>query len=482
MELTRYLRVLRQRLWMIIACPIVAALAAGIVSFLLPPVYEAHVSVYVKPAQPITGIDPTTGAGVTSDTVLLTYANWMTQEPIVDQVNSQLKLGLRYDQLTSKITVTPITNTLLLNVAVRDTSPAVARDVANQLVVDFIDAVRQKQAAALAAQPSASQQADNLIVTAPAVLPDKPVAPNKTLNVAIAFAAGLLLALGLAFLLDYLDQSIKSDDDLIGRLGLIPIGHIAYVPAGNTRRSELVTLDPHSTSSEAFKALRTSVLFSTIDQHVKAIVVTSPELGEGKSRTAANLAIALAQAGHRTLLIDADFRRPSLHHLFGKIRNVGLSNLILQDAAEAEAITEVEAVPNLWLLPSGPTPANPSELLGSARLQEVMSNLWTHFSYVILDTPPVNAVTDASILAAAANATILIVEQGRTTWPALTHAKQMLDRVGANTIGVVVNKLRATSGSYYYGYGNYGAPSTNGQAPKEGKRAQPSVKEQPTEA
>ena len=482
MELTRYLRVLRQRLWMIIVCPIVAALAAGIVSFLLPPVYEAQVSVYVKPAQPITGIDPTTGAPVTSDTVLLTYANWMTQEPIVDQVNSQLHLGLRYDQLTSKITVTPITNTLLLNVAVRDTNPAVARDIANQLVVDFIDAVGQKQAAALAAQPSASQQTDNLIVTAPAVLPDKPVSPNKTLNVAIAFAAGLLLAVGLAFLLDYLDQSIKGDDELIERLGLIPIGHVAYVPTGKGQRSELVALDPLSSSSEAFKALRTSVLFSTVDQQLKAIVVTSPELGEGKSRTAANLAIALAQAGHRTLLIDADFRRPSLHHLFGKIRNIGLSNLILQDATEADAITEVEAVPNLWLLPSGPTPPNPSELLGSARLREVMANLWTHFTYVILDTPPVNAVTDASILAASANATILIVEQGRTTWPALTHAKQMLDRVGANTIGAVVNKVRATSGSYYYGYGNYGAPSSNGQAARDHKQADQGLEERPAKA
>jgi capsular exopolysaccharide synthesis family protein len=481
-ELTRYLRVLRQRLWIIIACPIIAALAAGIVSFVLPPVYEAHVSVYVKPAQPISGIDPTTGAPVTSDVVLRTYANWMTQRPSLDSVDSQLGLGLRYEDLLKKITVTPQPNTLLLNVAVQDTNPAVARDIANQLVVDFINTVKQTQAAAQATQPSSTQAADNLVVTSPAVLPDKPVLPNKPLNVAIAFAAGLLLALGLAFLLDYLDQSIKGDDELIERLGLIPIGHIAYVPAGKGKGSELVALDPHSTSSEAFKALRTSVLFSTIDQQLKAIVVTSSELGEGKSRTAANLAIALAQAGHKTLLIDADFRRPSQHHLFGKIRNIGLSNLLLGDATEAEAITQVELVPNLWLLPSGPTAPNPSELLGSARLREVMSDLWTHFSYVIVDTPPVNAVTDASILAASANATILIVEQGQTTWPALTHAKQMLDRVGANTIGVVLNKVRATSGSYYYGYGNYGAPSSNGHGPRDRNEAEQGLEEHPAEA
>jgi capsular exopolysaccharide synthesis family protein len=207
-------------------------------------------------------------------------------------------------------------------------------------------------------------------------------------------------------------------------------------------------------------------MFSSIDQQLKAIVITSSEVGEGKSRTAANLAIALAQAGNRTLLIDADFRRPSQHRIFGRIRNIGLSNLIIQDATEGEAIIEVEAVPNLWLLPSGPTPPNPSELLGSARMSEVMSKLWHEFSYVIVDTPPVNAVTDASILAASANGTILVVEQGKTTFPALRHAKQMLDRVNANTIGAVLNKVRATSGSYYYGYGNYGS-SPNGHDPKD---------------
>jgi capsular exopolysaccharide synthesis family protein len=461
-ELTRYLRIVRQRLWMIVACPIVAAVAAGAVSFVLPPIYEAHVSLYVRPAQPIASTDPTVAA-LTSDQVLRTYANWMTQRPIVDKVNSQLGLGLRYEDLVKKINVAPQTNTLLLDVAVRDTNPAVARDIANQLVADFIDTVRQTQTQAQANQTSTAQLVDNLVVTSPAVAPDKPVSPNKTLNVAIAFAAGLLLALGLAFLLDRLDQSIKSDEDLIERLGLIPIGHIVYVPTAKGKRSELVALDLQSPSAEAFKALRTGVLFSTIDQQLKAIVITSPELGEGKSRTAANLAIALAQSGHKTLLIDADFRRPSQHRLFGKVRNVGLSNLIIKDISETDAIAAVEDVPNLWLLPSGPTPPNPSELLGSGQMRELMSDLWHQFSYVILDTPPVNAVTDAAILAASANATILIVELGRTTFPALKHAKQMLDRVNANTIGAVVNKVRASSGSYYYGYGNYGAPSPNGR-------------------
>jgi capsular exopolysaccharide synthesis family protein len=461
MELTRYIRVVRQRLWIIVACPIVAALAAGIVSFLLPPVYEAHVSLLVRPSQPLSTTDPNVAA-LTADQISRTYASLMTQPPLLESVSKELGLSIRAEDLKKEITVTPEVNTTILDVAVKDTNPALARDLANRLTAALITEVKgfQQQETSL---PN-SRTGDNLLVVAPAVLPDRPVSPNKALNIAIAFAAGLLLALGFAFLLDYLDQSIKTDEELTERSGLIPLGHLLFIPSGKGKRGELVALDEQSHASEAFKALRTSLLFSTIDQELKEVVVTSAELGEGKSRTAANLAIVLAEAGHKTLLIDADFRRPSQHRIFGKIRNVGLSNLILEDVSEAEAITAVDGVPNLWLVTSGPTPPNPSELLGSGRMRELIAKLRGYFSYLVIDTPPVNAVTDASILAASASGTVLVVEQGRTTFPALKHAKQMLDRVGAHTLGAVMNKVRPSSGSYGYTYGYY-ATSANGQRP-----------------
>lgn len=460
MELTRYVRLLRQRLWIIIACPIVAAMAAGIVSFLLPPVYEAQVSLLVRPSQPLASTDPTATA-LTSDQISRTYASLMTQRPLLQSVSSEVGLNIRPEDLAKEITVTPEPNTTILDVAVRDTNPALARDIANRLTADLIAEVKgfQQQESSL---PNA-RTGDNLVVVSPAVLPDRPVSPNKTLNVAIAFAAGLLLSIGLVFLLDYLDQTIKTDEELTERLGLISMGHLLFVPAGKGKRGELVALDAQSHASEAFKALRTSLLFSTIDQELKEIVVTSAEVGEGKSRTAANLAIVLAQAGHKTLLIDADFRRPSQHMIFGRIRNVGLSNLIVQDVTEAEAITAVDGVANLWLLTSGPTPPNPSELLGSGRMRELMAMLRGYFTYLVVDTPPVNAVTDASILAAAASGTVLVVEQGRTTFPALKHAKAMLDRVGSRTLGAVMNKVHSSAGSYAYTYGYY-ATSSNGHA------------------
>jgi receptor protein-tyrosine kinase len=460
MELTRYVRLLRQRLWIVIACPIIAALVAGIVSFLLPPVYEAKVSLLVRPSQPLASTDPT-AAALTSDQISRTYASLMTQRPLLQSVSAQLGLTIRPEDLAKQITVTPEPNTTILDVTVKDTSATLARDLANQLTAALIAEVKGFQQQETS-QPN-SRTGDNLLVVSPAVTPDRPVSPNKALNVAIAFAAGLLLAIGLVFLLDYLDQSIKTDEELTERLGLMALGHILFTPSVKGKRGELVALDAQSNASEAFKALRTSLLFSSIDQELKEVVITSAELGEGKSRTAANLAIVLAEAGHKTLLIDADFRRPSQHRIFGKIRNVGLSNLILQDATEAEAITAVEGVANLWLLPSGPTPPNPSELLGSGRMRELMTKLRGYFTFLVVDTPPVNAVTDASVLAAAASGTVLVIEQGRTTFPALKQAKAMLDRVGARTLGAVINKVRPLAGSYAYSYA-YTTSSSNGRA------------------
>ncbi len=469
MELTRYFRLIRNRLWMIITFPILAAIAAGIVSFLLPPVYEAHVSVYVRLAQPLTSTDPT-GVSLTSDQVLRTYASLTTERPLLQEVINELGLNLTPDDLAKEVTATPVPNTTKLDVAVRDTNPAKARDVANKVVADLITEVNQFQQQASQVPNSAPN--DNLFVVSPAVLPDKPSSPNIPLNVAVAFIAGIFLAFAAVFLLDYLDQSVKSDDELAERLGLITLGHIAYSSSvKGAKANDLLSLDERSPSAEAYKALRTSVLFSGVDQQLRDIVITSAELGEGKSRTAANLAVALAHAGHSTLLVDADFRRPSQHRIFGRVRNLGLSNLILGDLSESEVITPADKVPNLWVLTSGPTPPNPSELLGSGRMRQLIQVMRGNFSYVVIDTPPVNAVTDASILAAQASATILVVEQGKTTFPALGRAKRMLERIGAHQIGAVMNKVRASSGVYAYEYGYYSqsSDSSNGHAGQSSK-------------
>jgi capsular exopolysaccharide synthesis family protein len=456
MELIRYWRVLRRWAWLIILCPFVAAVVAGVVSLELPKTYEAKVALLVRPAQPLSG-DPSVAA-LTADQILRTYARWMTEPPILQKVISDQSLQTDSVALARQITVTPEPNTTILDIAVRDTDPVRAMNTANTLVDDFIAQVKETQRTE--ATPSSR---DNFVVVAPAVQPSQPVFPRPLLNIGLGLFVGLIAGLGLAFLLDYLDQSVRSDEILRERAGLVPLGHIAYTPAKPDRRGELVTLGSDSPVVEAYKALRTNLLFSSVDKELKTIVITSAVANEGKSRTAANLAIVLAQAGHRTLLVDADFRRPSQHRIFGRVRNVGLSNLFVQDMSEASLFVLDEQVKDLAVLASGPSPPNPSELLGSAQMKALLARFRQEFDYVVMDTPPVNAVTDASVLAASSDAVILIVETNKATYTGVLHAKQALERVGARVLGSVMNKMRPAGGSnYYYQYG-YGYAAPNGK-------------------
>src|SRR6266576_2208456 len=454
MEQISYGRVIRRWAWLIILCPFVAALVAGVLSFTLPKTYEAKVALLVRPAQPLSG-DPSVAA-LTADQILRTYASWMTKPPVLQKVISDLNLRTDTSALSRQITVTPEPNTTILDVAVRDGDSKGAMKIANTLVNDFIAQVKDTQQT----ETSASSK-DNFVVVSPAVEPTQPVFPKPLLNIALGLFIGVIVGLGLAFLLDYLDQSVRSDEILRERTGLVPLGHIAYTAAKSERRGELVTLGGDSPVVEAYKALRTNLLFSGVDKEVKTIVITSAGPNEGKSRTAANLAIVLAQAGHPTLLVDADFRRPSQHRIFGRVRNIGLSNLIVQDIPESALFVPDEQVKELVILASGPTPPNPSELLGSAQMNGLLMRFRKHFDYVVIDTPPVNAVTDASVLAANTDAAILVVDTNKATYTGVQHAKQALDRVGAKVLGSVMNKLKAAGGRYYYadyGYG-YGPPN-----------------------
>src|SRR5438094_7161396 len=391
MELIRYWRVVRRWAWLVILCPLIGALAAGLITLQLPNVYEAQVLLLVRPAQPLAG-GPNVSV-VTSDTILHTYATLMTDQPRAQQVIDDLGLKTDPTSLLREVTVTPVTGTLLIQVAVRDTNPARAKSIADTLVPDFINHMKDLQKSDQKAAAEATlNPADILLQEAPAIVPPEPVSPRPILNIALGLLAGIALGLGLAFLLDYLDQSVRSDEVLRERVGLMPLGHISFVLAKSGRRGELVALSGDSPVAEAYKALRTNLTFSSVDREVKTIVITSAVPNEGKSRTAANLAIVLAQAGHPTLLVDADFRRPSQHRIFGRVRNIGLSNLIVQDMPESAIFVADDQVKDLVILASGPTPPNPSELLGSAQMSGLLARFRKHFDYVVIDTPPVNAV------------------------------------------------------------------------------------------
>lgn len=313
---------------------------------------------------------------------------------------------------------------------------------------------QKNYASLLAIQNSGS----NLFVTvlAPAQPPKTPISPNIPQNVLLAAVAGLALAIGVVFLLEYLDDTIKDADDVQRVLGVSSLGAIMRIASVREPGDQLITLrHPRSPIAEAYRVLRTNLRFSGIENPSGALLVTSAGPGEGKTTTAANLAITMAQAGRRVVLVDCDLRRPSLHKLFGLSNEEGLSSLFLDDAPSLENIMYSTKLESLKVIPSGPVPPNPAEMLDSNLMKRVFSDLRAQSDMLILDSPPTLAVADASILGARCSGAVLVVDAGRTRTDACRRAVDTLSNTGTKILGVVLNKIssrRASSYYYYYYY------------------------------
>lgn len=299
-----------------------------------------------------------------------------------------------------------------------------------------------------------------------APLPSFAVSPNRKRAVILAAAIGLLLGIGAAVLLEKLDDSIKSPEELqerldIAVLGLIPAIRSSDVSLGaesardNTAANRLVThADPRSPVAESYRSLRTNLAFTRARQELRTIVMTSPGPADGKSTTVANLAITFAQQGQRTLLVDGDLRRAVIDKSFAVQRSPGLTDVLVGNTRLADAVQETE-VPSLFVLTSGHLPPNPSELLGSPAMRQVIGEAKEQFDMVLFDSPPLLAVTDAAVLSGVTDGTILIARMQKTTRAALSRAMSNLRAVRAPVLGAVLNDVRSGRGGSYGGYGYY---------------------------
>ena len=275
----------------------------------------------------------------------------------------------------------------------------------------------------------------------------------------LALFGGAVLAIGLVFLFEYLDNSIKSPDEVKEHLGLPFLG---MVPAlfGDDVKDPLMNNGVPANFAEAFRAIRTNVLFSSAEEGSKTIVITSTAPGEGKTTVASNIGIALAQASQRVLIVDADMRKPRVHSVFGQTQEPGLSNVLVGNAKASEAIRGT-AVSGLWTMTAGMLPPNPSELLGSKRFKDFISTLGQHFDWVIIDTPPVMAVTDSCIAAHRTHGTIFVVGAEMTSRFATRRAVEQLRQAKCDVIGAILNRVDLKHHGYYYSqyyrkqYGEY---------------------------
>jgi capsular exopolysaccharide synthesis family protein len=292
----------------------------------------------------------------------------------------------------------------------------------------------------------------NIRIVDRAEVPRDPVSPRKARNLALALIVGLVGGLGLAFFLEYLDDTVRDPDDLeryvrVPFLGPVPVLE-PKVP-GDRSRDLLSLQEPKSVYAEAYRAVRTSLLFSSPDNPPRVIMLTSPGPQEGKSLTAINLAVTMALTGNRVLLVDADLRKPRLHKTFGIDNAHGLSSLIGGDSDVGRALHRTE-VPSLMVMTSGPIPPNPSELIGSARMGKLLELLRGKFDRILIDCTPLIAVTDATVLAARVDGVILVIKAGATGRRILQRGVRQLHDVQARIVGAVLNQIDARKSTYYY--------------------------------
>jgi capsular exopolysaccharide synthesis family protein len=318
-------------------------------------------------------------------------------------------------------------------------------------------------------------QTTNVRVVDKADVPREPVKPRKGLNILLAVIVGLFGGTGIAFFIEYLDNAVKTPDDLKRAVGIPYMGPIPNfgLQDGETsvaERSLIVHEVPKSIAAEAYRGIRTAVVFASPDSGNKVLLVTSAAPSEGKSVTAANLAVAMAQSGNKTVIIDADFRKPRLHRIFNIKKEKGFSNLIV-GAAEVEEVINKTDVPDLDVIPCGHVPPNPAELLGSKNMRKYLSALKERYSMIIFDSPPIMAVTDAIILSTLVDDVLLVVWAGKTSREVVRRAVEQLRDVRANLIGAVLNNIIVGQESYYYYqyyYSYYGDKES-----QEGRSAEP---------
>ncbi len=320
---------------------------------------------------------------------------------------------------------------------------------------------------------------DNLSISTRAIRPDMPIGPQRTRNIFIAFVLTLSMGIGLAFLLDYLDDSVKTSDDIGKNLGLPTLAlvphHSLLGKKSKNKASEdatvasstaLVTItDNRSAIAEAYRHLRTSLLFSSAGKPPQTILVTSSQPSEGKTTTAINTAIALAQSGADVVIIDCDLRRPRLHSHFGMDNTTGLTNYISGERNLDNIIKPYPTFPKLKVITSGPIPPNPAELLGSNDMKDIIRDLKGKYKHIIIDSPPAISFTDASILSTLTDGVIVVAMANKSSLQLLKRVKQRFNSIGAKVFGVVLNGIRPDSFEYgYYGYGyEYGYEYEEGE-------------------
>lgn len=446
-ELQDYLRIFRKS-WVLIVSLTVLGGALGLTYALVAtPTYTASARVFVSTSGATTASDLQQGNTFTQQRVK-TYAELVTTAAVLQPAIDALHINTSVAKLRGQVSAIAPLNTTVIDVSVSHSDPAFAAQLATQVANQLINVVQDIETTS-AAQGSPVR----LTVVQEAELPKVPTSPKKALSVALGLLLGLALGVAIALVRAALDTRVRSERDLESITDVPVLGGIVFDPKAK-ERPLIVHEDSHSPRAENFRTLRTNLQFLDAGRRERAFVVTSPMAGEGKSTTCANLAIALAQAGAKVLLVGADLRKPKMANYMAIEGGVGLTDVLIGRVELADAVQRWGRT-ELYLLPAGQIPPNPSELLGSALMADLIGKLHKQYDIVLYDAPPLLPVTDAAVLARLVGGALLIVAAGMTHGPQVESALATLENVGAPISGLVLTML-PTRGPDAYGYGRYG--------------------------
>lgn len=445
MDLRDYVRIAVSRWKLIVAATLLGLLLGAAGSVLSKPTYTSEIQLFVA-IQSSGTVQELQQGNTFSQARVQSYVKTVDSPIVLQPAIDALGLDLTSDQLASKVRASTDLNTVLINIAVADSSPVEAQAIAQAVGNSLVKAVET-----LEKPKSGGSSPVALSIIKPATAPAAPSAPNTPLYLLLGTAVGLALGLAGAVLRSVLDNRIGGESDLRLVSDSPLLGAISFDQ--DAVKKPLLTQAAHqSPRAESFRQLRTNLQFANVSGLAKSVAITSSLPGEGKSTTATNLAISLAESGQTVCLIDADLRRPMVGEYLGLDRNAGLTTALV-GAAEVDDLLQQWGSNDLFVLTSGAIPPNPSELLGSRQMSELIQRLEQTFDAVIVDAPPLLPVTDAAVLAQHVGGIVVVVRAQRLKTQDLAKSLESLQMVGANVLGIVLNGLPAKGpDSYAYGY------------------------------
>ncbi|MBC7639065.1 MAG: polysaccharide biosynthesis tyrosine autokinase [Rhodoferax sp.] len=467
MELSDYWRTIRRRWKLIVACVLLAIGAAGLLTWQTTPLYASSTQLFVSTASSDTSEASTGGQFATQR--VASYVDLVGTRMLSETVATNLGGEFEAGDLRAAVTAEAVPDTVNLVITVENPDPVAARDIAqayaaalSALVADIETPDGKTEA------PIKASIVDNAAITR------DPVSPNKTRNLGLGLVLGLLVGVGAAVLRDLLDTTMRTAEDVAGVTSAPILGHINNDSAA-VRKSQAEALAEATPWAEAFRVLRTNMQYVEVDQEHRVFVVSSSLPAEGKSTATVNLAVTLAMAGESVCLVECDLRRPTMASRLSLDDAVGTTSVLIGKITLDDALQNYGDT-SLKVLACGQRPPNPSELLQSRAMAELIADLRERFDIVLIDSPPLLPVTDAALLSAQADGMLVVVRHGKTTRDQLTHSLERVEAVGAKCVGVVVNLVpsKKSGRGYGYGYGygyqyTYAATTTK---PPRGRKAE----------